>query len=79
MSARPCKRCGAMIRFVATPAGRRLPLNLDPDPNGNVVMERGMARVLTADAVAGRYATATRWMPHQATCEAAGRGRHRRQ
>ncbi len=62
-----------MIRFVATPAGRRLPVNLDPDPAGNVVMRDGLARVLTADQVAGPYRSATRWMPHQATCT--GRGR----
>lgn len=75
MSTRACRYCGKMIRFVATPGGRQMPINLDPDPLGNVVMRDGLARVLTAAQVAAG-GPGGRYMPHQATCEArAQRGR----
>lgn len=64
-----CRDCQQTIRFVVTPGRRRMPLNIDPDPNGNVVMIDGMARVLTADQLAQRGLPAQRWMPHAATCE----------
>jgi hypothetical protein len=76
MSSRACRDCGARIRFLVTPGGRSMPINLDPDPRGNVVIENGVARVLTAEETA--RATGSRWMPHKATC-AAGQQRRRRQ
>ena len=77
MSTRACIYCGKRIRFVTTAAGKLLPVNLDPDPAGNVVMRDGMAHVLTAAEQVGHARTAL-LMPHQATCGGAGSGRHRR-
>jgi hypothetical protein len=66
MSTRACKFCGGRIRFVTVESGRAMPVNLDPDPAGNVVMEEGIARVLTAEQ--RRHWTGPRLMPHTATC-----------
>jgi hypothetical protein len=52
-----------------------MPINPDPDPAGNVVMQRGVAVVVTA----GQHTdldVVTRYMPHRATCT--GRAPRRR-
>lgn len=71
-----CRYCGARVTWRRTENNRRMPLNPDPDPHGNVVMRDGIAVVLTgtAELTAGT----ARYMPHAATCTAAPRGRGRR-
>lgn len=63
-----CRDCQAPVRYVATPTGRRMCIDVDPTPTGNVVILDGLARVLTADQLAQRNQPAQRWMPHAATC-----------
>ena len=63
-----CRDCDAPVRFVATASGKRMPIDIDPTPTGNVVILDGMARVLTADQLAQRNQPAQRFMPHAATC-----------
>jgi hypothetical protein len=32
-----CRSCGAPIRWVVTEKGKRIPLDRDPQPDGNIV------------------------------------------
>jgi hypothetical protein len=74
MSVCAARTCGARIFFAATPptpkkpAGSRMPLDPEPNPDGNVVLRDGYAHVLRKDEqpAAGEH----RFMPHFATCPA---------
>jgi len=61
--------CGATIRWVITIAGRRMPINPDPHPDGTIIREvtpEGIrARVLTGDQLPAQQ---TAWQPHWVTC-----------
>jgi hypothetical protein len=63
-----CRRCAAPIRWGKTAKGRRMPLDAEPNPEGNVVMldEFGNVRVLKKDEEPPRGVA--RWMPHWASC-----------
>lgn len=66
MSSR-CRDCGALLAWVRTPAGKRMPVDLEPNPDGNVVIrEDGLAHVLSEKAA--RAVGGVRYMPHFATC-----------
>lgn len=38
-----CKSCKAPIRWVHTANGKRMPLNADPVPDGNITIRDGIA------------------------------------
>lgn len=62
------------MEFVRTPAGKAMPLDQDPTPEGNVQVRDGLAYVLgpldvAALTIADRMALR---MPHHATCPNAG-------
>jgi hypothetical protein len=63
--------CGALIRWLFTENGRRMPLDVDPHPDGTVVLVqvdgKTLARVLTG---AQLPAQETAYRPHWATCPA---------
>lgn len=68
-----CSRCGQAIRWSLTEAGRRQPLNPEPDPTGSVVARLGdratwLSRVPTAELPQAPFER--RFMPHAATCAA---------
>ena len=64
-----CRSCHAAIRWAVTPAGRRIPLDADPVPSGNVTLRSdGVAIVGTPGS--GTYVS------HFSTCRAAAQ--HRR-
>lgn len=68
---RPCQHCAEPIVFAITAAGRRQPLNPDPDPAGNVAVLRDAtgtlrARVPSPDLPLMGYERLH--MPHAATC-----------
>jgi hypothetical protein len=71
-----CRSCEAEITWgVVTPSLRRIPLDLKPVPDGNVIIDGGgTARVLRAgeDAPEG----ALRYRTHYATCPNAAQHRH---
>jgi len=59
--------CGAPIIFVKTQTGADLPIDEEPNPEGNVVLEAdGKAQVLPPKE-AERY-TGEKYMPHWKTC-----------
>lgn len=66
-----CRSCGAEIMWVPTAAGKRLPLNAEPDPLGNVVLRRRENRTVFAHVLKKNEEdlfAERRWMPHHATC-----------
>lgn len=77
-----CKSCGAPIQWVRSGAsGGPMPLDVAPNPKGNVVLTGHkaaggpVARVVSEGEEPGRV----RYMPHHATCpqgrEWSGKGR----
>lgn len=74
-----CRGCGKLVRHVVTERMATGRYDPDPDPKGNVVFRemahpKGLiyAHVLRIDEQASDE---LRFMPHQATCEAARRER----
>lgn len=70
-----CTSCGAMIRFLPTPDGQLMPVDVDRDPDGVLeavrIPGRGWGvRVLTAPERA-LTATLPRYRPHWASCPGA--------
>lgn len=61
-----CKDCGAPVRWVRTENGRAMPLDAKSRLDGNVILVRGLAHVLSK---VDRIAESTpRWTAHFATC-----------
>jgi hypothetical protein len=75
-----CRSCRAPIRWAVTESGRRLPLDRDPAPDGNVRLAAAQVRGGTPRAVvvaaekrpdlAGEL-----YVPHWATCKFADQHR----
>ena len=73
--------CDAPIRWLVTANGKRIPVDEEPNPEGNVqlgyVGGAEVAIVLNdpADRAAAQVAGVTLYMPHHATCPDVGRFR----
>lgn len=69
MRTSPCTRCGRQIGWVITDTGRRMPIDPEPDPTGNVICnyEAGVLRghVLTKGEP---RPSGVAFLPHFATC-----------
>lgn len=78
MTESTCTGCGKPVRWVITEGGRRMPLDPDPVPEGNVVpvMVDGhrRARVLTGDELPYEGEA---WQTHFRSCRAAPEFRKR--
>jgi hypothetical protein len=62
-----CRSCTAPILWVRTVNGKYMPLNAEPDPKGNIVLDRhDVATVLGKNAVVPVGTPI--YMPHHATC-----------
>lgn len=61
-----CRSCGAPIRWLRTEAGKPMPVDETPSPDGNVVLIGGFAHVLHKDEEPPE--NAARLLPHFATC-----------
>jgi len=55
-----CRSCRAPIRWATTETGKNIPLDLEPVPKGNLVLEAGVVRVVPPGE--GRYVS------HFSTC-----------
>jgi hypothetical protein len=71
-----CDKCRAPVLWALTAMGKRMPLNPQPDPDGNAAAYRDgtgrwRARVLHKDEHPLGYER--RYMPHFATCPARAR------
>lgn len=78
-----CRSCGAPIRWVVTERGKRIPLDRDPQPDGNIVpiLVGGdwVARVLPVDTAAEyRAQGGDLYRAHFTTCEQADAWRKKR-
>lgn len=80
-----CKSCGAVILWAITPKGRRLPVDPDPRPDGNVLVSdlrdvdgRYPCAILAGDMLAdAQLAGAVLRVSHFATCPNARAHRRR--
>ena len=64
-----CRSCGAAVRWVRTAKGKPMPLDMQSNERGNVVIDRGVGVVLGAvDADAARRAGSALYLPHHASC-----------
>ena len=65
-----CKKCPAVIRFCKTPDGNWMPLDLEPNEEGDYVLDgqndHGDPLVRRVDLFTAE--SAPRYMPHWATC-----------
>jgi hypothetical protein len=72
MTPATCKSCNAAILWAETPNGKRMPLDAQPVPNGNIVLVDGKATVIGhGETRDGREA----WLSHWATCPSAAQHR----
>jgi hypothetical protein len=68
-----CGRCGGLIAQVRTPGETRLSIDLEPNPDGNVVIgHRGYAHVLTPEGALSLAPGVPRYTFHEDTCPKAG-------
>lgn len=74
----PCRSCGAPIGWCVTEAGKRIPLDAEPVPDGNMVVlaQFGNAPGLALPFDPAKHEGWTRWRSHFATCPNADK--HRR-
>jgi hypothetical protein len=72
-----CRSCQAHIIWAVTDTGRRMPVDPDPDPQGNLTVwatgEGWRVSVITEDWPESR----PRFRPHFATCPDSESWRHR--
>lgn len=74
-----CRSCGAPILWALTPKGLRMPLDVEPHPEGNVLLVGdGECRPLTAAEVTSGAHPEQRHRAHFATCPHAAQHRRRR-
>ncbi|HVA92762.1 MAG TPA: hypothetical protein VNL71_23320 [Chloroflexota bacterium] len=69
----PCARCGSPIIWAITTADKRIPLDVDPNPRGNVVLEPTLLGLRAVVVKATAQNDDERFMPHFATCGASAR------
>lgn len=69
-----CRSCSAPVVWTTTIAGKSIPLDPDPHPDGNVVPDGTRVRVLTD---AEMPATTPAWRAHWTTCPHANQHRRR--
>lgn len=72
-----CFSCDGRVIWKKTRDGKKMPVNADPVPSGNVVIEGEYARVLTAHEIVDWKGD--RYVSHFAVCPKAKtwRGKHR--
>lgn len=68
-----CNSCGAKIFFAKTPAGKEMPIDLEPSIEGNIDLSSGEAVVVKRSDF---FPVAPLYISHFATCPHAGQ--HRR-
>lgn len=61
-----CRRCGAEIRWLRTTAGKAMPVDVEPNPAGNVYLLDGLVHVLHKDEQ--QPANVALLMVHFASC-----------
>lgn len=74
-----CRSCGAPIRWTISAKGRRLPIDPEPSPDGNITLEdRGQYREPRAVAHTVKAPDVVYYISHFATCPDAKKWRRKR-
>ena len=79
-----CRSCGAPLLWALTKKGRRIPLDRNPVPDGNIEIEEAdegppMSRVVSGQGeLSPGLFPATRYKSHFSTCPNAKRHRRRK-
>ena len=69
MPSKRCSSCGAAVRWVRTLAGKSMPLDAEPHPQGNVALdETGEVATVLGKGSAEKFAQLPRYRSHFATC-----------
>ena len=63
-----CSSCGAPVRWVETPKGRRMTRDFEPCADGSVVVRHGVGFVVSRLSSVQPRANEPRYLPHWATC-----------
>lgn len=67
-----CRSCDARIRWAKTATGKNMPIDLDPHPDGNLVIVDGIATVYANPLGAAQaHPDAPRYVSHWQTCPTA--------
>lgn len=80
-----CKDCGARLRFVHTPAGKKMPVEARPvycliDPRGSAWLVRGNGRLVRGEVLDKPVQEAeAAYVPHWAVCPAGPRYKAKRE
>jgi hypothetical protein len=73
-----CRSCGAPIRWTRTEKGRRMPIDPEPVPEGNIVLrELDEATPLALSVPPAAFPDEPRYLSHFATCPDAAKHRRR--
>jgi hypothetical protein len=73
-----CRSCHAPVRWVLTAAGRRMPVDAEPDPAGLVLVQDGQAMMMDAPASREDLQPGEQtYTSHYATCPQADQWRTR--
>lgn len=74
-----CSTCGAQMFFALTPAGKRIPIDLEPRADGNLVIRRPEnGKVIAVPAKDAQPGETIRHVSHFATCSEAASHRRSR-
>lgn len=74
-----CSTCGAQMFFAETPAGRRIPIDLEPRADGNLVIRRpASGKVIAVPAKDAQPEETVRHTSHFVTCPQAASHRRAR-
>lgn len=68
MAVAVCRTCRAPIRWVTTKNQKAMPLDAEPNPEGNVLIIDGIAEVMKKGEQSLLHQDQQRWMPHFSTC-----------
>lgn len=76
-----CKSCGARITWLETAGGKKIPVDEDPDPGGNIVVISGTIARVYRDAKTAQegWPGKPRYLSHFATCPQAASWRRPQQ
>lgn len=75
-----CRSCGAVLIWAVTDSGRRMPLDFDPVPNGNLVLsrDRDSPRAIVLSPGQQPHVSVPRYISHFSSCPHAKRFRRAR-
>ncbi len=72
-----CRSCGAEIKWTVMLGGKKNPVDIDPVPNGNLILfeNNGLSEVIAVSFDPEKHAGKPRYVSHFATCPTANKWR----